>query len=180
MISQIATAKNGCKAFVIQPNPSMSWHTLKCVYCGISAVLVIIGLFWLCMGLPLVLPFAGLEALLLGAGLYWSAWRGGVREVITVGEDRVVIEAGRSAPEWREEFHRHWARVVLAHPGGWYPSRLFICCHGRRREVGRFLNEQERRGLASELRLALLPDRKLKLELQFSDADKCRGLEHVA
>ena len=49
-------------------------------------------------------------------------------------------------------FPRHWARVKLRRPHSrLHPSCLTIESHGRRCEVGSFLTEQERRGLAQRL-----------------------------
>ena len=95
MISRNAASEGAPQTFVIQPNSSMSWRTLAYAYCGIATTVISIGLFCFCMGLPLVMPFAGVEVVLVGAGLYWSAWRGGVREVITISEQRVVVEGHR-------------------------------------------------------------------------------------
>jgi uncharacterized membrane protein len=50
-------------------------------------------------------------------------------------------------------FPRHWAQVrIRAAASPLHPSRLTIESHGRRFEVGSFLNEQERQGLAQRLR----------------------------
>ena len=50
-------------------------------------------------------------------------------------------------------FPRHWAQVrIRAGQSPLQPSRLTIESHGRRCEVGGFLNEQEKSGLAMRLR----------------------------
>jgi len=180
MVDQFLAAEGAQRTFVVQPNRSMSWRQLLLAYLAISAVVLAIGLFGLWAGLPLVLPFSGLEILLLGAAFYFSAWRGGVRQVITISGDQVLVEAGRHGPETRDEFHRHWARVVLERsPGGWYPSRLYVRSHGRRVEIAAFLNEQERRGLAVELRKALRSGQARAVH-SITRAGTSRGLEHVA
>jgi len=49
-------------------------------------------------------------------------------------------------------FPRHWAQVKLRRPASrLHPSRLVIESHGRQCEVGDFLTEEERRGLAQRL-----------------------------
>ncbi|MGH8245853.1 MAG: DUF2244 domain-containing protein [Gammaproteobacteria bacterium] len=178
MIYQSA-ADDTQRTFVIQPNRSMSWRGLLYAYIGIGAVTLGVGIWWFFAGLPLVLPFSGLEMLLLGAAFYLSSWRGGVREVITIDQSAVAIESGRTAPERRAEFHRQWTRVVLErHWNGWYPSRLLIRSHGRQVEVGQFLNEQERQGLAEQLGEAL---RGVSAHdpLADSSATHHRGIKHV-
>jgi uncharacterized membrane protein len=179
MVYQFAAAEGAQLTFVIQPNRSMPWRHLLAAYLGISAVLVIVGLGFLAVGLPLVLPFSGLEMALLGAAFYLSAWRGGVQEVVTISRDAVIVESGRTQPDTREKFQRQWVQVILDRSsGGWYPARLLIRSHGRQLEIGKFLNEQERRGLALELRKALWPEAFTgKTE---TGAETGRGLKNVA
>lgn len=156
MIYQLAAAGSPLQTFVVRPNQSMSWQGMLLAFSGMAIVIIGIGATCFAIGLPLVLPFSGVELFALGAAFYLTARRGDVREVITISADGLVVETGRGGPETRAEFQRHWARVVLEPPRhGWYPSRLLIRSHGRAIEVGRFLNEQERRGLALELRAAL-------------------------
>ena len=156
MIRELKAAPDQRRTFVIAPNQSMSWKELLLVYCAIAGVsLAIAGFFWV-QGLTLVLPFSGLELLALGAALYITAWRGGAQEVITITDDSICVETGRARPEQRYDFQRYWTQVVLQRPWvAWYPSKLLLCSHGREIEVGRFLNEEERRGLAVILKSAI-------------------------
>ena len=138
------------------PNRAMPWHQLIWVYCLIALFSLGVALGFFFQGLTLILPFAGLEVIALGVVLYVSAWRGGSREVIDIADDKVRIETGRTEPAKQYEFERAWVQVVLERSwNSWYPSRLLLRSHGRQVEVGRFLNEQERQGLAKELRKAI-------------------------
>lgn len=156
MIRELQAAHGGNRTFVIAPNRSMTWKELLLAYCIIAVVsLAIAGYFWI-QGLTLVLPFSGLELLALGAALYITAWRGGAQEVVTITDDSVSVETGRSGPARRHDFKRYWTRVVLQRPwAAWHPSKLLLRSHGREVEVGRFLNEEERRGLAEILQSAI-------------------------
>ena len=156
MIQELKASQDQRRTFVIAPNQSMSWKGLLLAYCGIAGVtLAVGGYFWL-HGFTLVLPFSGLEVLALGAALYITAWRGGAREVITITDDSVCVETGRSRPVRRHDFQRYWTRVVLQRPwAAWHPSKLLLRSHGSEVEVGRFLNEEERRGLAKILQSAI-------------------------
>lgn len=134
----------------------MSWRLLLTLYGLMMAVSLGIGTAYFLIGLTLVLPFSGLEMLALGAALYITALRGGERQVITISDREIIVEIGRKQPEQRYQFQRAWARIILERvPASWYPSRLLIRSHGRELEIGRFLNEQERLGLANCLRQAL-------------------------
>ena len=102
-----------------------------------------------------VLPFAGLEMLLLGAVLWHSQHRRHCIEVITVTDERIEIDS----PVTRKQsvvFPRHWAQVKLRRAASpLHPSRLLIMSHGRSFEVGSFLTEDDRRDLAGRLRRAV-------------------------
>ena len=141
---------------MIGPNQSMPWRSQVIIYCVIAVFSLTIAMLFYSQGLTFILPFSGLELLALGAVLYITAWRGEQRETVIFTSDKIIVETGRTVPVEREEFQRHWARVVLERSWNhWYPCRLLIRSHGRQIEIGRFLNEQERLGLAIELQRAL-------------------------
>jgi uncharacterized membrane protein len=136
----------------ICPNCSLSvrgartFFGLACIApCGIAGVLALKG-FW-----P-VLPFAGLEMALLAWALRAGLQRRFHSQTITVTEADVRIDTrGRTHSE-QVVFPRHWAQVKLRRPAAQqHPSRLTIESHGRRCELGSFLTEEERRGLALRL-----------------------------
>ena len=120
-----------------------------------SLALVTFGVagFFAWQGLWPVLPFAGLEIGLLAWAVRASMRRGRQRELILITDDSVVIERLGGARPGRLVFARHWATVKLRDPpAAQHPSRLVIESHGRACEVGRFLTEEERLGLAGRLR----------------------------
>lgn len=100
-----------------------------------------------------VLPFAGLEMTVLGAALRLSMRRREQAQRILVSDEEVRIES-RGMRGCRSEvvFPRHWAQVKLrkAHVRS-HPSRLTIESMGRSCEVGPFLTEEDRSGLARRL-----------------------------
>ncbi len=135
------------------PNQAMPWHQLVWLYSITASFTITVALGFFFQGLTLILPFAGLELVALGAVLYVSAWCGGIREVNSVTGDKIRIEIGHGSPEQCHELKRVWAQVILERSwNNWYPSRLLIRSHGQQAEIGCFLNESERQGLAIELR----------------------------
>jgi uncharacterized membrane protein len=136
----------------ICPNCSLSargarlFFALACIApCGIAAVLALKG-FW-----P-ILPFAGLEMALLGWALSLSLERRFHSQTITLTEADVCIGTRARARCEHVVFPRHWAQVKLRRPAArLHPSRLTIESHGRQCELGSFLTEEERRGLALRL-----------------------------
>jgi uncharacterized membrane protein len=137
---------------VIAPNCSLSvrgaviFFLVACVPCfGIAGVLTYLG-FW-----P-VLPFAGLEMLLLGAALRISLARRHHRQTIVISESEISIQSNIGKIHSEVVFPRHWAQVKLRRSTSrLHPSRLVIESHGRQCAVGDFLTEDERRGLYGKL-----------------------------
>lgn len=120
----------------------------------ISTVSLGIGIAFAWMGFWVILPFAGLELLALGAGLYVSMRGNDYREVVTVTEDRVTIEFGRVGVSERDikDYTRAWARVRLEPAGGRTgQSRLLLGSSGQFVELGRCLTDAERERLRQRL-----------------------------
>jgi uncharacterized membrane protein len=145
-------------AIIIQLAPNCSlkprgaalfFASICCVSFGIAGVLAIRGLW------P-ILPFAGLEMLVLGWALLATLRRRHYSQTITVTDDRVVIETRDRRRHEQVVFPRHWARVKLRGADTpLHPSRLTIESHGRSYEVGSFLTEEERRALSGRLRRSI-------------------------
>ena len=100
-----------------------------------------------------VLPFAGLEMLVLGWALRESLRNRHVVERLAISRDEIRFDAVGARGEQHRVFPRQWAKVKLRAPhSAMHPSRLLIESHGRACEIGGFLTEDERRGLAAQLR----------------------------
>jgi len=141
--------------WVVRPTRSLTWPEAKRWLYVISFIPLASGLLFLYYGIPLVLPFAGLEIALLWAAFYYVAWTGQAREVIRLTPRRLIIEKGRREPEQRYEYERAWVSIHLDENRGWHPSRLRVRSHGKGADLGSFLTDGERRALASALINAL-------------------------
>jgi uncharacterized membrane protein len=142
--------------FVLRPNRSISWRGILVFFLALVLVSGSVAITLTVMGYWLVLPFTGLELILVALSLYWASRQSWRREVIRINADTIKIEKGWRYPEQKWILTRVWAQVVLERcPKQWYPSRLMIRSHGQVVEIGRFLNENERNYLASELRRSL-------------------------
>ncbi len=151
MIAEHARPGSATHRYVIRPNRSLTWFQAAAFYGVCILVSLAIGMLFHMRGLPLVLPFSGLEMLVLGVALAASMLRGSRQEVISFDARRVVVEKGRRRPRERHEFDRCWAAVSLHTPRTWHPSRLTLRSHGREVEIGAFLTDAERRCLARAL-----------------------------
>jgi len=141
------------RRLVIAPNASLSVAQAQWFFIGMCLVSLSIAGFFAALGLWLVFPFAGLEMAALGTGLYMSLRENGYREVVSMSDDRIEIEAGLNRPERRWGFPRLLTRVHLAqsvYRNG--KSRLLITRHGHGCELGRCLTQEEREEVADQLK----------------------------
>ncbi|MEN8167330.1 MAG: DUF2244 domain-containing protein [Pseudomonadota bacterium] len=140
---------------VIQPNRNLSWNKTKLVFLFLALCLTAVAGYFLSLGAWLVVPFAGLELLVIGLGLYLQCCHAHQQQVIQIDNDSISVHAGRQGPE-QACFPKAWSKIVQTHdPKGWYPSRLFIGSHGNFIEIGKYLIESERDTLAKNLRCAI-------------------------
>lgn len=159
MIERLDNPAADGTVWVVRPTRSLTWAEAKRWLCAISVIPLAAGLLFLWFGIPLVLPFAGLEVALLWWAFYHVGRSGQTREVIRLTPGRLIIERGRTGPEQRLEYDRAWVRVRLDENRGWHPSRLSIGSHGKLSPVGAFLTDGERRSLAEALINALAKNR---------------------
>jgi uncharacterized membrane protein len=136
----------------ICPHCSLSVRAATLFFCSVCLVSFSIAAIMASQGFWPVLPFAGLEMAFLGWALKTSMERRHHRETITVTDANVSVELRDRQHSVHLVFPRHWAQVKLRRPASrLHPSRLTIESHGRQCELGSFLTEAERRGLALRL-----------------------------
>jgi uncharacterized membrane protein len=146
----------GASRFLIRPNCSLPWRGVVRFYIGMVVVSFSIAIAFAVKGAWLILPFAGLEMLVLGVALYVVARRGSCWQTVSIHGDHIEVFEHDLSSERQRTFKRAWAQVKLeqARING-YPSRLTIRSHGHAVEIGGYLADKEREHLALELRLAM-------------------------
>ena len=111
-----------------------------------------VGAFCWSQGAVLVLPFASLELLAVGIAFVVYARHALDGERIWLEGNVLVVESENAGQVVRREFQRAWVRIEQAAHG---QAMIEVCCHGQRVPVGRFVRNELRQRLATELRLAL-------------------------
>ncbi|MBL4762832.1 MAG: DUF2244 domain-containing protein [Gammaproteobacteria bacterium] len=141
----------------MQPNCSMTWRSLMLVFYAILAVTLIIVSFCIYAGLWWVLPFSGLEMLLLWVGLYLCSLKASVKEELVIRNHDLIIRRGRNGRLYEEEvLTACWVTLELvAEKRDREKQRLLLRTRGVDYEVGRGLIQEERIELASALKKAL-------------------------
>ena len=138
--------------WLLKRNCSITPHQLLNFYASLCVLsLGIAGLFW-AQGATLVMPFAWLELLAVGAALLLYSQHATDSENIRLQAGRLTVEhtSGRSTE--RAEFVPAWVRIEPEHGDG---SLLELSGQGQRIAVGRFVRPELRPQLADELRWAL-------------------------
>jgi uncharacterized membrane protein len=140
----------------IAPNCSLRPQSALLFFGSICLVSFSIAGTLALFGMWPILPFAGMEMLLLGWALRASLRRRHHMQTIALSDELIRVETRNGALNEQFELQRHWARVKLrSAASSWHPSRLTIESHGRSCEVGSFLTEEERRALAKRLMRAV-------------------------
>lgn len=148
---------------VLTPNRSMSWQTNKKVLLCVLLVNLAIALVWASRGAWLVLPFAGLEVLLLGLGMYYVSWKLNFKEVITIEAESLTLQKGVYFPrqEWQWQLSQ---TTVVRRPNKYRMSapNLYLKHLNNQIEIGDFLNRGEKKELLIELKQLGLITQNLK------------------
>lgn len=130
---------------VARRNNSLTSTGRVLVFAFIFAVSIGIAAGFALLGAWLILPFAGVEMLVLWLAFRHVDRRAGDFERIAIAGDRVEIEVCEAGRRQRHELNRCWARLV---GGG---GRLALRSHGREYEIGRYLNDEQRGALRREI-----------------------------
>jgi uncharacterized membrane protein len=136
---------------IVRPNRRLTRWGMTVLFAVLTVVVLTIGIGFTLAGAWPVLPFAGLEMLLLGFVLYRLFRHLDDHEQIIVDRERVTVIRRRGRHERRHEFQRYWTRVVLERRHGWYPSQLRVGSHGRFVVIAADVNEIERESLSATL-----------------------------
>jgi uncharacterized membrane protein len=138
---------------IARPNHSSTWQANQLVLLALAVPSLGVGVILALYGAWLVLPFAGLELSALGWALYRVNRKLQFRQVITLSEQDVCIDEGRTAPVRSWRLARHGTALAVTpeqHP--WEGPRLAVYSPDYRVPVGDFLNRDDALSLLGLLR----------------------------
>ncbi len=138
--------------WLLKRNCSITPAQLGLMYVSLCIVSLGIAVFFWLQGARMVMPFAWLELLAVGAAflLYARHARDGEKIVLQGGQ--LVVELETAGRMQRAEFNRQWVRVEPKSGDG---SLIEVSGQGRSVRVGRHLRPELRPALAREIRFAL-------------------------
>lgn len=134
---------------IARRNNSLTSTGRLTVFAFLFVVSVGIACAFALLGAWPILPFAGIEMLVLFLALRWFERRAADYERISIAGDRVEIEICEAGRARSHELNRCWAQLVGR------GASLALRSHGREIGIGRHLNDDQRLALARELRREL-------------------------
>lgn len=141
----ISIDNNGYNGHILlEPNLSLSWKTNTRIFLIICIITLAIAIHFYRIGGWLVLPFSGLELVLISVSVYMFFQHNNHCEVITFTDHQVIIERGRKSPEKSWEYPRHWSKIHVKEHGLYDIPKVSIKSHGREMEIGSFLGHKEK------------------------------------
>ena len=136
--------------FVSVPNRSLGPWGRRWALAAIAATTLGVAGFAMAIGAWPVMPFAGLEVVLVALAFRVLQSHDGDFERLEVHPHEVVVEARDARSSSRFVANRAWVRVELLRRGRRCTLRLAYA--GQRVTLGRMLTDEGRRRLARELR----------------------------
>ena len=146
-IQQGEVAREAGFSLVARRNNSLGPGGRLGVFAFMFVVSVGIAAAFAVMGAWPILPFAGLEMLVLYLAFRYVDRHAADYERIAIDGDRVEVESFEAGRCRRHEFNRRWARLVVTGEG----ERVALRSHGRELEIGRFVGAERRLEIAREL-----------------------------
>lgn len=144
---------------VTRPNASASSESVLKLLLSLGVFSGLIAMAFLHIGAWMVLPFAGLELVLVVLAFVVVLRHSGDYEKITFVEDQVEIEQSVLGKIKHVRFQRYWTRITLREGENGRTS-LWIGSHNQEVEFGReTMDDAQREALASHLKRTLLKTR---------------------
>ena len=140
---------------VLTPHRSLSPRGFLIVMTFVGVISFIAGMSFLAMGAWPVMGFFGLDALAIYVAFKLNYRAGRLVETVEITTSDLTVTRTRPN-ERREQFalNPYWARVHLAQRKDG-ANALFLRSHGKAHAIAAFLNDDERRDLATALNDAL-------------------------
>jgi len=141
--------EHGGFSLILKRNCSISPAGLACVFAALAVAVLGIGVGFAVAGAWLILPFAGLEVVLLGGAFVLQARHATDYERIELDGGRLRVEVAEAQRVARYEMDARGARVEMEGP------HVLLRGPKDELELGRHLDAEARRAFAAELRKRL-------------------------
>ena len=141
--------EHGGFSLILKRNCSITPAGLACVFAALAVAALAIGVGFAVAGAWLILPFAGLEVLLLAAAFVLQARHATDYELIELEGGRLRVEVGEASRVARYELDARRARIEMEGP------HVLLRGPKEELELGRHLDVASRVAFAAELKKRL-------------------------
>ena len=141
--------EHGGFSLILKRNCSITPAGLACVFAALAVAVLAIGVGFAVAGAWLILPFAGLEVLLLAAAFVLHARHATDYERIELAGGRLRVEVGEASRVARYELDARRARIEMEGP------HVLLRGPKEELELGRHLDVGSRLAFAAELKKRL-------------------------
>lgn len=146
---KVDTFKENDFLIELMPNQSLSGFHRIFFFIILFGTCLVIGIFFFFMGATLVLPFAGLEIMLVSIGFYLNFKWSRQKEVISISPELVKVEKGSLIKNFEWQEFRAFVKLDVQHNDK--SKDLYFVSKGKRIKIGDFLNNDEKDSLITEL-----------------------------
>ena len=136
----------------MRPNLAETWQAAAWFFGLVALVPLLIAIGFAYMGFWPILPFAGLEVVVLLWAVLKVRAAASQQEVLRFSDDRVALERGFHEAEFEWVRQRAWIRAHYDRaPVYGHPNKLSLGYQNERCEFGRFLTNEEREEIVGVL-----------------------------
>lgn len=143
---------------LMTPNKSMTWETNRWILLVLFLVNMSIGIGFAMMGGWLILPFAGIEVALVGAGMYYVCWKLNFKHIVTVEAESLVLQKGVYFP--KQEWHWQKSNTQLLRVPSHYrlsAPTLYLKHLNEVVEIAEFINRDEKKEIVAWFKQQNIP-----------------------
>ena len=144
MVEHRKLKKGALDEFIIRPNPSLAWKTIKKIYVVLSIVILFVAGLLTYINAYLALPFYGLEFGLLSYALYKTCYQSTFVQILRFSNRKIEIENIQGKKKNIMEFNRDWSKFRLIKGYFNQPIHIAIRSHGKDTQIAHFISEEER------------------------------------
>ena len=138
---------NGYRYILMQPNRSASWKQTRCFILIAGGMALLIGFVWASLGIWMILPFAGVEVLLLSFLMYKVSCSTYRKQVISIDDHYINIEVGTTFPKQSWAMQKTNTFYLVSEQGV-----IQISDATQTVVVGQFLNTDDKKILTQQLK----------------------------
>lgn len=137
---------------LLQANLSLNWQQNVRLIISVCIVLLFISLLFSFQIGWLVLPYSGLEIILLSVSLYLFFHHYNYQEVIRFSKDQLIIERGNKHPDTSLVYQRRWSKFYIRKLSRNHNPTVSLISHDKELELGAFLGYEDKQFFIENLK----------------------------